>query len=85
MLAGPQEVAVVVPDAAPDALTTRFWQTPTAGAVLARGVAGQTSVALLADRPALDGHPTAYVCRDFVCSLPVTDPAALAALLAANT
>jgi uncharacterized protein len=38
-------------------------------------------VPLLADRVAIDGRPTAYVCRNFACRLPVTDPAALAAQL----
>ena len=37
------------------------------------------AVPLLADRPAsADGSARAFVCRDFVCELPVTDPAALA-------
>jgi uncharacterized protein len=31
----------------------------------------------------IDGAATAYVCRDFVCQLPVTDPAALREALAA--
>ena len=31
-----------------------------------------SAIPLLHDRPAIDGRPTAYVCRDFVCSLPVT-------------
>jgi hypothetical protein len=35
-------------------------------------------VGLLAERVALDGKPTAYVCERFVCRLPVTDPEALA-------
>ncbi|HUQ78610.1 MAG TPA: thioredoxin domain-containing protein [Patescibacteria group bacterium] len=35
-------------------------------------------IALLANRIAIDGHPTAYVCREFTCRLPVTEPAALA-------
>ncbi len=39
------------------------------------------SVALLADRPAVDGRPTAYVCTRFVCQRPVTTPADLAAAL----
>ena len=30
----------------------------------------------------IDGRPTAYVCRDFACRLPVTDPDALRAELA---
>jgi uncharacterized protein YyaL (SSP411 family) len=34
--------------------------------------APDSAIALLHDRPAPDGRPTAYVCRDFVCSLPVT-------------
>jgi len=32
---------------------------------------------LLEDRTMLDGRPTAYVCRDFACRLPVMDPDAL--------
>ena len=42
-------------------------------------------VPLLLDRVAIDDRPTAYVCRDFVCRLPVTDPEALRAELAAAT
>jgi hypothetical protein len=34
----------------------------------------------LAERESKDGRPTAYVCRGVACSLPVTDPAALAPL-----
>ncbi|TDP42423.1 thioredoxin domain-containing protein [Nocardia ignorata] len=32
---------------------------------------------LLTDRPLVDGHPAAYVCRGSICDLPVTDPADL--------
>jgi uncharacterized protein YyaL (SSP411 family) len=42
-------------------------------------------VPLLADRIAIDGRPTAYVCRNFACRLPVTDPAALTAQLFGTT
>jgi uncharacterized protein YyaL (SSP411 family) len=49
--------------------------------VLAWGPAD--TVPLLQDRPARDGAPTAYVCRNFVCDAPVTDAAALDALLGA--
>ncbi len=34
-------------------------------------------IPLLADRPQKDGRATAYVCRKFVCRLPVTTPEAL--------
>ena len=40
-----------------------------------------TLLPLTADRTAIDGGPTAYVCNDHICSLPVTDAAALATLL----
>ena len=46
---------------------------------------GTSVIPLLADRVALGGAATAYVCRDFVCRLPVTDPDALRAELAAAT
>jgi uncharacterized protein YyaL (SSP411 family) len=35
------------------------------------------AVPLLEGRDQIDGQPTAYVCRDFTCRLPATDPAAL--------
>ncbi len=43
-----------------------------------------TAVPLLGGRFALAGRPTAFVCRDFACRQPVTEPEALAALLAAE-
>jgi uncharacterized protein YyaL (SSP411 family) len=38
-----------------------------------------SAVPLLAGRARIDGRATAYVCRQFACQAPVTDPAALAA------
>jgi uncharacterized protein YyaL (SSP411 family) len=38
-------------------------------------------VALLRDRIAIDGVPTAYVCEGFACRLPVTSPSELDAQL----
>jgi uncharacterized protein len=41
------------------------------------GGAAATGLPLLADRIAVEGRATAYVCRNYVCDLPVTEPAAL--------
>jgi hypothetical protein len=41
----------------------------------------QGSPALLAGRPLKDGKPTAYVCRNFACQLPVNEPSGLAGQL----
>jgi uncharacterized protein YyaL (SSP411 family) len=39
---------------------------------------------LLADRPAVDGMPAAYVCERFTCQAPVTDSADLLTQLRAT-
>jgi len=53
--------------------------------LLADGAAGQKwlgeRLEFLRTVAPLDGKPAAYVCENFVCQLPVTDPAALRALL----
>jgi uncharacterized protein YyaL (SSP411 family) len=38
---------------------------------------GPSAIPLLAERTRLQGRPTAYVCRQLACRLPVTDPDAL--------
>ena len=48
----------------------------------AQGSPAAAGMPLLTDRPAVDGKPTAYVCRRFVCQTPVTEPQALARQLA---
>ncbi len=53
-----------------------------AGSVIIAGVPDQEGLALLADRSMIGDRPTAYVCRHFVCQLPVTSVAALTAQLA---
>ena len=45
------------------------------------GISTHSELPLLLDRGMVDGRPTAYVCRNYVCQLPVTDPEALAAQL----
>jgi uncharacterized protein YyaL (SSP411 family) len=71
------EVAVVGDPADPRTreLLAPLWSTWRPFQVLAAAgseAAPGSSIELLHDRPAIDGDPTAYVCRDFVCSLPVT-------------
>jgi uncharacterized protein YyaL (SSP411 family) len=49
--------------------------------VIAIGDPATSVVPLLGSRFAIGGKPTAYVCRNFACRQPVTEPEALAALL----
>jgi uncharacterized protein YyaL (SSP411 family) len=77
-LSGPYEIAV----AGDGTLVETAWKLAPPGAVVVSGQPDQPGVPLLADRTMLGGLPTAYVCRDFVCDRPVTDPADLATLLA---
>ncbi|TFD33920.1 thioredoxin domain-containing protein [Cryobacterium cryoconiti] len=91
-LNGPvEQLVVVTPDApAPEAVAgepadllgtvrrrgTRLVASVTESQALAFADAGFD---LFRDRVAHRGRPTAYLCRDFVCQLPVTDPAELPA------
>jgi len=85
VLAGPAEVAVVgLPGPARDVLEATARRAAAPGAVVAVGDpdAQDPWAALLAERPAVDGRPAAYVCRAFVCARPVTSPEDLQLLLA---
>jgi uncharacterized protein YyaL (SSP411 family) len=76
-LDGPREVAVVGPslgDEATKALHRTALLGTAPGAVVAFGVAESDELPLLADRPLVDGGPAAYVCRNFTCDAPTTDP-----------
>jgi uncharacterized protein YyaL (SSP411 family) len=78
------EVAVVGSGDAPEtrALLAEVWRRFLPNSVLALAAPGDAMIANLvpfvADRTQLGGRPTAYVCRNYVCNLPVTDAAALA-------
>jgi uncharacterized protein YyaL (SSP411 family) len=78
-LAQTKEVALIGDDLAELAAVVRGDFRP--HLVLAGGPEGADTPPLLADRPALDGRPTAYVCERFACQAPVADPAALEELL----
>ncbi|NJQ15672.1 thioredoxin domain-containing protein [Streptomyces bohaiensis] len=93
-LDGPREIAVVGPPDDPRtvALLTTALRATAPGAVVAHGTGAAAEpaagdgpdaggVPLLNGRTTTDGAPTAYVCRHFVCGLPVTEPEALAAQL----
>ncbi|MFF3400500.1 thioredoxin domain-containing protein [Streptomyces sp. NPDC002659] len=83
LLDGPREVAVVGPqgDAATRELhrTALLAQAP--GAVVAVGESDGEEFPLLKERHLVDGSPAAYVCRNFACRMPTTDPAELAGQL----
>ncbi|OIJ88532.1 hypothetical protein BIV25_36905 [Streptomyces sp. MUSC 14] len=75
---GPREIAVVGPGTTADESTTALHRTAllgtAPGAVVAVGAAGSDEFPLLADRPLVAGKPAAYVCRNFTCEAPTTDP-----------
>ncbi|MFF2212576.1 thioredoxin domain-containing protein [Streptomyces antibioticus] len=80
LLDGPREVAVVAErfegfedEAARELLRTALLGTAP-GAVVAYGATDSDEFPLLAGRPLRDGEPTAYVCRNFTCDAPTTDP-----------
>ena len=87
-LSTPKEIAIVggAGDAGTDALLTEVSRRYLPNRVLV-GSAGsgpaetRSGVPLLEDRDRVDGKPTAYVCENYACSLPVTEPAELAAQL----
>jgi hypothetical protein len=84
LLSGPVEIAVVGPPADPRTaqLQAAALRAPLPGAVLAVGDGtGESAVPLLVGRGLVDGEPAAYVCRNFTCRAPVTDPVELAAAL----
>lgn len=84
LLDGPREVAIVGP-ALDDPGTKVLHRTAllgtAPGAVVAVGATGSDELPLLADRPLVGGEPTAYVCRNFTCDAPTTDPDRLRAAL----
>ncbi len=88
-LSRPLELAVIGKPA--DEQTKRFLEVvrahflPNRLMAVAPSLAEGRVIPLLADRRALDGKATAYLCEGFVCQAPTTDPAELARQLDAFT
>jgi uncharacterized protein YyaL (SSP411 family) len=84
LLDGPKEIAVVGPDLA-DQETTALHRTAllgtTPGAVVAMDTAESNEFPLVAGRPLVGGQSAVYVCRNFTCGAPMTDPERLRAVL----
>ncbi len=87
-LSSPKEIAIVGDrsDTATQALLDQVYGSYLPNVVLAGiepGLTGDGSpdIPLLEGRDMLGGRPTAYVCQNYVCQLPVTDPDALRAQL----
>ncbi len=78
---GPIHEVAIIGDS--PALIGTLWKTyrPRLVAAIALFPPPPGSPALLAERPLLNNHATAYVCRGFVCRQPVTTPEDLAAQL----
>jgi uncharacterized protein len=84
-LAGPMEIAVVGPrgDERTRALHRAALMVTAPGTAVTVGEPSERpGVALLEGRGLVGGAPAAYVCRDFACRLPVTDPEQLPGRLA---
>jgi uncharacterized protein YyaL (SSP411 family) len=70
-----KEIALVGDDLSD--LAAAVSEQPLFHAVLAGGAEGSEQPPLLADRTTVEGKSTAYVCENFTCRLPVTDPTEL--------
>ena len=84
LLDGPREVAIVGPSLADErtsALHRKALLGTAPGAVVAVGTPDSDEFPLLTDRPLVGGEPAAYICRNFTCDVPTTDPERLGAAL----
>jgi uncharacterized protein YyaL (SSP411 family) len=77
-----REVALVGDD--PSELAAAVRERPLFHLVVAGGPEGTEQPPLLQARTTVEGRPAAYVCENFTCRLPVTDPAELSRELAGS-
>ncbi|MEV6370271.1 thioredoxin domain-containing protein [Micromonospora musae] len=73
LVSGPYEIAVVTDQPDDEPLLSAAHRHAPPGAVIVAGRSDQPGVPLLAERPMVDGRPTAYACRGFVCERPVNE------------
>jgi uncharacterized protein YyaL (SSP411 family) len=75
-----REVALVGDqlDALAPVVRRRFHPTIVLAGMKPEDAAAEAAVPLLHGRAPVDGKPTAYVCENFACNLPVTEPGELA-------
>ena len=76
-VAGPLQVAVVGDGADALALLEVARACTSPGLVVLSGQPDEPGLPMLAARPLVGGHPTAYVCRGVVCDMPVTTASTL--------
>jgi len=82
VLSGPAEIAIAGPPTEQRAELHRIaLMAAPPGAVLAVGDGAGEAIPLLAGKRPVDGRPAAYVCRNFSCQAPVTEPEQLRAAL----
>jgi uncharacterized protein len=79
LVSGPYEIAIATDG--PTDLTTTAIRHALPGSVVVAGPPDKPGVPLLQSRSLLQGQPTAYVCRGFVCDRPVTTSVDLATKL----
>ncbi|OQW33572.1 MAG: hypothetical protein A4E19_04090 [Nitrospira sp. SG-bin1] len=78
---GPVEVAIVgdEPQNSLRALRDAVAQCYLPNRIVATGSPGEpSSLPLLKDRPTVSGKPTLYICRNYTCRQPITDPRSVA-------
>ena len=86
-LSTPKEVAVIGPQEDPSTVALlrevngRYLPNRVVVGAADEAAASATGLPLLEGRGMVNGTPTAYVCENYACQLPVTDPEALAAQL----